>query len=75
MPKTTVKIKKKIKKYQKLGYHKDVVAAYNRYKRGDMAAKQFLIDHYAKKGKTIIWESSRLNHYLESIQKERKENQ
>lgn len=72
MLKTEVDIKKKIKKYKKLGYHKDVVVAYNRYKKGDMKAKQFLIDHYAKKGKTIIWESSKFNQYLESIQMGRK---
>jgi hypothetical protein len=65
----TIEIKKKIKKYLKLGYHKDVVAAYRRYKKGDMKAKQFLVDHYAKKGKTIIWENSNFSHYLESIQK------
>ena len=68
----TVEIKKKIKKYLKLGYQKDVVAAYRRYKKGDMKAKQFLVDHYAKKGKTIIWENSNFNHYLESIQKEKR---
>jgi hypothetical protein len=66
----TVDIKKKIKKYLKLGYHKDLVKAYRSYKKkGDVQAKKMLEDHYAKQGKTIIWENNNFNHYLEFIQK------
>lgn len=65
----TVEIKKKIKKYVKLGYHKDVVAAYRRYQKGDMEAKKFLENHYAKRGKTIIWENNNFSYYIEMVKK------
>ena len=46
-----------------------MVAAYRRYQKGDMEAKKFLENHYAKRGKTIIWENNNFSYYIEMVKK------